>query len=56
MNEKKTNISLELLLMNELLNKNVIDNTIYEMAAKKFKAVTENMQGSHEQVTLPATA
>ncbi|MDO4285503.1 MAG: hypothetical protein Q4C60_09230 [Eubacteriales bacterium] len=36
MNEKKTNIPLELLLLNDLLCANVIDKDIYDKAAHKI--------------------
>ena len=38
MNEKKTNISLELLLLNDLLRTKVIDKEIYDKAVAKINA------------------
>lgn len=37
--KEKNNISLELLLLNDLLKTNVIDETIYNLAANKIRAM-----------------
>lgn len=37
---EKTNISLELLLLNDLLRTNVIDKEIYDKATQKIEAFT----------------
>ncbi len=40
--KEKTNISLELLLLNDLFRANVIDKEIYDRAAQKIEAFTNN--------------
>ncbi|WP_302668998.1 hypothetical protein [Eubacterium sp. AF15-50] len=39
--EANTNISLEILLLNDLLNSNVIDKSLYDIATKKIKALAD---------------
>jgi hypothetical protein len=39
MNEKKSNISLELLLLNDLLRTEVIDKEIYDKAVAKINTI-----------------
>ena len=46
MNEKKTNISLELLLLNDLLRTNVIDKAIYDKAAQKIMTADKEKQAA----------
>lgn len=43
MNEKKTNISLELLLLNDLLRNKVIDKEIYDKAVAKINAIKDQV-------------
>ena len=44
MNKDKTDLSLEMLLLNDLLRTNSIDETIYNMAAKKIMAIKKVMK------------
>ena len=46
MNEKKTNISLELLLLNDLFRANVIDKSIYDKAAQKIMTTDKEKQAA----------
>lgn len=46
MNEKKTNLSLELLLLNDLLRTNVIDKSIYDKAAQKIMTADKEKQAA----------
>lgn len=55
MNEKKTNISLELLLLNDLLRTKAIDKDIYEKAAQKIGAIKNTVHGNNQPAML-ATA
>ena len=48
MNTEKTNIPLEMLLLNDLLHEKVIDETIYNLAVKKIMALTKDTE-SNEQ-------
>ena len=43
MSKKKTELSLELLLLNDLRRTNAIDETIYNMAANKIMAIKKTM-------------
>lgn len=42
MNEKNINLSLELLLLNDLLRTNAIDKDIYDKAAQKIVSTKKN--------------
>jgi len=44
MDKKKTELSLELLLLNDLRRTNAIDETIYNMAANKIMAIKKTMK------------
>lgn len=44
MNKEKTELSLEMLLLNDLLRSNSIDETIYNMAANKIMAIKKTMK------------
>ena len=55
MNTEKTKISLEMLLLNDLLKEKVIDETIYNLAAKKIMAMEKEV-ASYAQATILATA
>lgn len=46
MNKEKTTISLELLLLNDLLRTNVIDKTIYDKAAAKIVAIQKEQKAA----------
>ena len=46
MNKEKTTISLELLLLNDLLRTNVIDQTIYDKAAAKIVAKEKELKAA----------
>ena len=48
--KENTSISLELLLLNDLLNTNVIDKDLYDKAAQKIKTLvhTTNIAGTLE--------
>ena len=46
MNEQKTNISLELLLLNDLLHANAIDKAIYDKAAQKIISTEKDKQAA----------
>ena len=46
MNEKKTKISLELLLLNDLLRAKVIDKEIYDKAAQKIVSTKKEKQAA----------
>ena len=46
MNEKKTKISLELLLLNDLLRTKAIDKDIYDKAAKKIVSAEKEKQAA----------
>ena len=46
MNEKKTNISLELLLLNDLLRTKAIDKEIYDKAAQKIVSAKKDKQAA----------
>ena len=46
MNENKKNISLELLLLNDLLRTNVIDKSIYDKAAQKIMTADKEKQAA----------
>lgn len=43
MNKEKIDISLELLLLNDLRRTNTIDETIYNMAASKIMAIKKTI-------------
>lgn len=56
MSNDKTNISLELLLLNDLLRTNAIDENIYNLASKKIISDNEeNFMNNDNPITL-ATA
>ena len=44
LNKEKTELSLEMLLLNDLLRSNSIDETIYNMAANKIMAIKKTMK------------
>ena len=46
MTEQKTNISLELLLLNDLLRTNAIDKDIYDKAAQKIVSIKNDKQAA----------
>ncbi len=46
MNKTKTNISLELLILNDLLRTNVIDKSIYDEAAQKIITADKEKQAA----------
>ena len=46
MNEKKTKIYLELLLLNDLLRTKVIDKEIYDKAAQKIVSAKKEKQAA----------
>ena len=46
MNEKKTNISLELLLLNDLLRTKAIDKDIHDKAAQKIVFAKKEKQAA----------
>lgn len=46
MTEQKTNISLELLLLNDLLRTNAIDKDIYDKAAQKIVSIEKDKQAA----------
>ena len=46
MNEKKTNISLELLLLKDLLRTKAIDKDIYDKAARKIVSAEKEKQAA----------
>ncbi len=46
MNKSQTNISLELLLLNDLLRTNVIDKSIYDKAAQKIMTTDKEKQAA----------
>ena len=46
MNEKKTSISLELLLLNDLLRTKAIDKEIYDKAAQKIVSAKKEKQAA----------
>lgn len=46
MNKNQTNISLELLLLNDLLRTNVIDKSVYDMAAQKIMTAQKEKQAA----------
>ena len=46
MNETKTNISLELLLLNDLLRTKAIDKDIYDKAAQKIVSAKKEKQAA----------
>ncbi len=46
MNEKKTTISLELLLLNDLLRTNVIDKEIFDKAVQKIVSAKKEKQAA----------
>lgn len=50
--EKNTNISLELLLLNDLLRTNVIDKSIYDKAAQKLTTLRNNITFNTEKPIL----
>lgn len=43
MNKKKTELSLELLLLNDLRRTDAIDETLYNMAANKIMAIKKTI-------------
>ena len=55
MNNEKTTISLELLLLNDLLRTNAIDKDIYDKAAQKIVAIRNTVQ-INNQTSILATA
>lgn len=46
MTEQKTTISLELLLLNDLLHTNAIDKDIYDKAAQKIVSIEKDKQAA----------
>lgn len=42
--KEKVNISFEILILNELYRKNVIDRTIYDMALKEIKKQSQETE------------
>lgn len=46
MNEKNTNLSLQLLMLNDLLRTNVIDKDIYDSAVKKINSIKTEAQAA----------
>lgn len=46
MNEKNINLSLELLLLNDLLRTNAIDKDIYDKAAQKIVSAKKEKQAA----------
>lgn len=50
--KEKTTISLEILLLNDLLRTNVIDKEIYDQASKKLYARRENEAFHNENIVL----
>ena len=48
MNKNKADISLEILLLNDLLRSNKIDETIYNMAASKITAIKKTIKGENK--------
>lgn len=55
MNKEKTTISLELLLLNDLLRTKAIDKDIYDKAAQKIISIKRSAQPTNQQIML-ATA
>ncbi len=54
MNEKKTTITLEILLLNDLLRTKVIDENLYNMASKII--ISGEKQFTTQQPAIAATA
>ena len=46
MNKEKVNISLQLLILNDLLRTNVIDKDIYDKAVQKIEATKNQPQAA----------
>ena len=46
MNAEKTTISLEILLLNDLFQKNVIDKDIYDKAAQKITSAKKEKEAA----------
>lgn len=46
--KEKNNLSLEILLLNDLLRTNKIDETIYNMAASRITAIKKTIKGENK--------
>ena len=51
MNKNQTNISLELLLLNDLLRTKVIDKSVYDMAVQKITTTQKEKQAAQPGVS-----
>jgi len=46
--KEKNNLSLEILLLNDLLRTNKIDETIYNMAVSRITAIRKTIKGENK--------
>ena len=53
MNKEKINVSLEILILNDLLRAKVIDKDIYDKAVQKIESVKATQATNQPMVTAP---
>ena len=53
MNKEKITVSLEILILNDLLRAKVIDKDIYDKAVQKIESVTATQATNQPMVTAP---